>query len=272
MKSVLVSGASKGIGLATAILLANSGYRVYAGVRTDDSKSEIEALGYDSITPVILDVTSEKTIEAARQFILDESDGLDGLINNAGSALLGPVEFLPLSKIRDQFDVNLFGHIKMVQVFLPLIRSRKGRIVNISSISGFNGFPYFSAYSSSKYALEGFNESLRRELRSQGIKVAIVSPGNVDTNIWNSTFWKGKEVEETFPKEAYKLYGRRFVGNSSDKFGPAKKAKPEEVANCVLHALSSSNPKIRYLVGRDAHKLYWMKKILPVNLVEAMLS
>jgi len=259
MKTVLVTGASRGIGRACAIELASAGFHVLAGVRSGESAAEPARDGDERIQTIQLDITDPKHIESLVDLVARHE--LFGLVNNAGSAYLGPLECIPISEIRQQFEVNLFGHIAVTQALLPELRRRKGRIVNISSISGFIGFPFFGAYSSSKFAMEGFNESLRRELRRTGVQVSVVDPGNMNTDIWQKSYARGRSMELEFSEEALKVYGRRFASAERATFGPKSKGSVVDVAACVRRALVDRRPKRRYLVGRDAYKYYWLKRI-----------
>ena len=265
-KRVLVSGASRGIGRHCAMALADAGFQVLAGVRRDAAASELAAQGSSALQPVHLDITSRGSIEA----LAAELDGhpLHGLVNNAGTAVLGPLEFLPIEEIRQEFEVNLFGHIAVLQAFLPKLRAARGRVVNISSISGFTGFPFFGAYAASKFAMEGLSDALRRELRAAGVSVSVIQPGNIDTGIWEDSFNKGKALEDRFPEEAVRVYGRRFQDGGSGGYGPARKSSPDAVAAAVLQAMTDSTPRGRYLVGRDARRLARLKRFLPDALLD----
>lgn len=263
---VLVSGASRGIGRQCAVTLAQAGFQVLAGVRTPAAANEINALGEPFLRPVLLDVTEEESIAALAEEL--EGAPLQGLVNNAGTAVLGPLEFIPLDEIRGQFEVNLFGHIAVTQAFLPKLREARGRIVNISSISGFIGFPFYTAYCASKFAIEGLSDSLRRELRDVGISVSIVQPGNIATDIWETSFTKGKNLEERFPAEASQIYGTRFAGTEPRRYGPARTSSPDIVADAVLRALTDPKPKARYLAGSDARRLHRLRRLLPDFLLD----
>lgn len=269
-KAVLITGASSGIGKCCVYKLSEAGFDVYAAVRTKEAERELLSIDSARINPLILDITEPQSIEAAKQQL--RKVDLFALVNNAGSAVLGPLEFIPLEDIRNQFEVNLFGHIALTQSFLPKLRQTKGRIINMSSISGFVGFPFFGPYCSSKFAFEGFSESLSRELKSQGISVSIIEPGNINTGIWESSFNTGQNIEEKFPTEAHQIYGRRFAGKNRNSYGPSVKSEPEDVAKVVVHVLNTDRPKQRYLVGKDAKKIAMMKRLLGSQLFDRWLS
>ena len=267
---IIVSGASRGIGLSSARALAEAGFHVLAGVRSAEDSQKLAALNLENLTPVTLDITNAADIDA----LVEALDGrsLSGLVNNAGFAALGPLEFLPLEEIRAEFEVNLFGHIAMIQAFLPQLRAARGRIVNIGSISGFVGFPFFGAYAASKFALEGLSDSLRRELAPVGVAVSLIQPGNIDTDIWQSSISKGQSLEDNLPDEARKVYGRRFSPNANGSYGPAAKSAPDEVARAVLEAMTTATPRARYLVGKDARRFARMKRFLTDALIDKRLG
>lgn len=265
-KSVLVSGASRGIGRHCAFALAEAGFDVLAGVRSTGAAEALTALGNPRLKPVLLDITREDSIAALKAE--QAGQALYGVVNNAGTAVLGPLEFLPLEEIRREFEVNLFGHIAVLQAFLPQLRAARGRVVNISSISGFTGFPFFGAYAASKFAMEGMSDALRRELRGTGVSVSVIQPGNIDTGIWEASFTKGKALEDRFPEEARQVYGSRFQDAGSGGYGPSRKSSPDEVAAAVVSALRDAKPKCRYLVGRDARRLARLRRLLPDALLD----
>jgi NAD(P)-dependent dehydrogenase (short-subunit alcohol dehydrogenase family) len=184
-------------------------------------------------------------------------------VNNAGIAVSGPLEFIPLSEIRRQFEVNLFGQIAVTQALLPLLRRGKGgRIVNMSSISGRITAPLLGPYSMSKFALEAFSDALRRELEPFGILVSVVEPGAIKTPIWGKGVDSSRERIAGMPEKALELYGSRIDGlrQRAQEMGD-KGAPTEEVAKAVHHALASPRPRTRYLVGRDAKitaRLAWL--------------
>lgn len=229
-RTALVTGASSGIGQACAVRLARSGWRVLAGVRRAGTAPE-------GTEEVQLDVTEPPQLELER---------LDGLVNNAGIAVAGPLEFLPAEELRRQLEVNVVGQLRMVQATLPTLRQARGRIVNIGSISGRSALPFLGAYAMSKFALEAMTDALRVELRPWGIHVAIVEPGTIKTPMWT------RERPDP-PAEALTLYGERLAAFREFALRRSEDGAPAEaVAAVVEDALSSARPKARYLVGRDA--------------------
>lgn len=259
-KAVVVTGASSGIGRATALYLAARGFRVFASVR-----KESDAAGIDGATPVILDVTDSGSIRGAADSIGRAlGDGaLAGLVNNAGIAVSGPLEFLELSDLRRQFEVNVFGQVAVTQAFLPLLRRKEGgRIVNMSSISGRITAPLLGPYSMSKFALEAYSDALRRELELFGISVCVIEPGVIKTPIWGKGAESSRARIARMPEKALELYGGRidWLRKRAQEMSE-KGAAPEEVAKAVHHALVSRRPRTRYLVGGDAKltaKLAWL--------------
>ena len=242
-RAVLVTGASSGIGEACALQLAQRGWRVHAGVRSDgDAPAGTE--------PVPLDVTDEEQIRAASAAIGD----LDGLVNNAGIALAAPLEFIPVRELRRQLDVNLVGAVAVTQAFLPQLRASRGRIVFVGSIAGRSALPFLGAYAASKHALEAVADSLRLELAPFGIAVSIVEPGTIRTPIWTKSAALADELRAQMPAEVTRLYGERMEAfrRVAAKRG-AGGASVDGVARAVEDALSSERPWTRKLVGRDAH-------------------
>src|SRR5918996_2317979 len=207
--AVLVTGASTGIGEATARHLGERGHRVFAGVRKSSDGERLRAAGNGRVTPVELDVTDQSQIEEVVGAIAAEveSDGLLGVVNNAGIALGGPVEFLELDDWRRQFDVNVFGLLAVTKQVLPLIRKARGRIVLVGSIGGRLASPFLAPYSASKFALEAIADSLRVELHPFGIRVALIEPGAVKTEIWEKGRATADELEQELPPEALERYG-----------------------------------------------------------------
>ncbi len=238
MKTVLVTGASSGIGAATAKRLAARGWTVHAGVR----KAGDAPAG---TREVVLDVTDQETIAEAAAGI----DRLDGLVNNAGIAVAAPLEYLPLEELRRQLEVNLVGQVAVTQAFIPALRKTKGRVVFVGSIAGKSALPFLGAYAISKFGLEAMTDSLRIELAPDGIEVSIVQPGTIATPIWT----KPQPVADALSPAATERYGARVDQFRKAAASRAARAAPaESVADAIEHALTAARPKTRYLVGRDA--------------------
>lgn len=271
-RTALVTGASSGIGRATALLLAREGYAVLAGVRkaedgrslADDARGELE--------PLMLDVTDPAAIEAAAAAVTEHSrgGGLDALVNNAGAAHTGPLEFVPLDDFRRQLEVNLVGQLAVTRAMLPALRQAKGRIVNVTSIGGLVSTPFYGPYCASKYALESVSDCLRAELRPWGIRTIIVEPGSVATEIWSSGNRLANEMRAELPPEAERLYGEALdaVTRISAETG-ARGIPPEEAARVIHKALAARWPRARYLVGRDAYGMKYASRLMPDRLWDA---
>src|SRR5215212_3853978 len=248
MSNVLVTGASTGIGHATAKRMLAYGWEVFAAARKDE---DLERLRGEGFTPVKLDVTDAGSIAAAKDE-LDER-GLRGLVNNAGIAVSGPIEFIPLDELRQQLEVNLVGQVAVIQAFLPNVREAKGRIVNVSSIGGRLALPLVGPYAASKFGLEAVSDSLRRELRPWGIHVALIEPGAVVTPIWD----RGRETADRLDAEMGQQARARY-GKLADKLRsetakiPERGVQPDEFAKAIELALTAARPRIRYVVGNDA--------------------
>jgi NAD(P)-dependent dehydrogenase (short-subunit alcohol dehydrogenase family) len=264
--AVLVTGASTGIGRATALLLDANGYRVFAGVRKEADARELAKAGSDRLTPIPLDVTDADQIESAKAEVVEAlgEQGLVGLVNNAGVGGGGPIEFMPLDELRDTLEVNLIGQVGVTQAFIPLIRRVKGTIVFIASIGGRVASPFMSPYNTSKFAIEALGESLRHELRPWQIDVAVVEPGSIDTQIWSKGNEQVRERLGELPEDARRLYGRQLTRFSEVLNETASRGiPPEKVAEVVHKAIASENPKHRYLVGTDARIGARLKGTLP---------
>ncbi|HYQ79772.1 MAG TPA: SDR family oxidoreductase [Solirubrobacterales bacterium] len=273
MRSVLVTGASTGIGRATALRLDGSGWRVFAGVRKE---ADGEALRHDAspqLVPVNLDVTDPDQIAAAAELVERESDGgLDGLVNNAGVAVPGPLETIPLDDLRHQLEVNLVAYVAVTQAMLPQIRLAKGRIAFLASIGGRIAFPFGGPYHASKFATEAIGDVFRQELRPWGIEVAIIEPGSIDTPIWGRGQEKAEEIEAKSPQTNL-LYGaaldkfRKVIEDTAERGIP-----PEKVAKAIAHALESKRPKTRYLVGLDAQVQARIQPFIPTRLFDRIVA
>lgn len=265
---VVVTGASSGIGEASALRLKAAGFEVLAGVRNEGDAERLRGRG---VEPVKVDVTDEAQVRALADTVGGE---LSGLVNNAGIAVVAPLEFIPIGEFRRQLEVNVVGQLAVTQALLPALRARKGRIVNISSVGGRVALPLAGAYAASKFALEAMSDSLRRELRSQGIDVVVVEPGGIKTPIWETGTKTADAIAADAPPEAEQLYGnlvsaiRRETRDIAENRGlPA-----DAVAKVVEEALTSEKPKTRYAVGRDAKARILATRILPDRVFDALIA
>src|SRR3954469_25774388 len=235
--AVVVTGASTGIGRATALFLDKKGYRVFAGIRKEADAEGLRKQGSDRLTPIRIDVTESDSIDAARQQVADAvgDQGLAGLVNNAGIGGGGPIEFMPLDELRDTLEVNLIGQVAVTQAFIPLIRRAKGTIVFIASIGGRVASPFMSPYNTSKFAIEALGESLRHELRPWEIDVVVVEPGSIDTEIWSKGKDQLRERLEEMPEDARRLYGPQISRFGEVLNETASRGIPAEKVAEVVH-------------------------------------
>jgi NAD(P)-dependent dehydrogenase (short-subunit alcohol dehydrogenase family) len=256
----LVTGSSSGIGFETTLRFAQNGSYTYASMR--NLRKSDEMLGYarkDDLPLKILrlDVTDEESISEAIDKISSEKGRIDIVVNNAGYSLLGPLEQLHINEIKEEFETNFFGIIKLIQSVLPIMRKQGyGRIINISSLAGRIGFPLSSAYVSSKFALEGLVESLRYEVQPYGILVSLIEPGVTKTNFVNN-MKLGKNVITSSNSGNDDSPYVEIIQKRISAFKPRfeKGSSTSEVADIILQAVTSDNPKARYLVGEDALKM-----------------
>ena len=260
--AVLITGASTGIGLACVKRLAASGVPVLAGAR---KPADLERLGaIDGVEPVSLDVTDQAAIEALREHLVGTP--LRGLVNNAGSAVPGPLEELALDELRRQFEVNTFACIAVAQAALPALRSGRGRIVNIGSIGGRVGQPFTGPYCGSKAALRVMSTSLRRELKPWGIWVTCIEPGTISTEIWGKGAAASDEAIQALTADGRARYGRQMERMGKVVGGQATAGlEPDAVAIRVQHALFARRPRAFYTVGRDAHAMGTLQALLPTR-------
>ncbi|WP_420174413.1 oxidoreductase [Luteococcus sp. OSA5] len=263
----VVTGASSGIGKATAIELARAGFEVWAGARRT---ARMEDLGEHGIRVLPLDVTDDDSMVFFVQTVLAGAGRIDVLVNNAGKGGYGAVEDLPLEQGRAQFEVNLFGMARMVQLVVPTMREqRSGRIVNISSIGARIYEPFAAWYHASKFALEGFSDSLRLELRPFGIDVSIVEPGVVNSE-WNAV--ARKDFLKVSKGGAYEKSARRMarVLALADRRGIG--SDPSVVAETVVAACLATRPRTRYAVGAAARAAVAARRVLPDKAMDAVLG
>jgi NAD(P)-dependent dehydrogenase (short-subunit alcohol dehydrogenase family) len=262
-KIAVITGTSSGFGLLTAVELAKAGYQVVASMRDPGRRARLdEATATAGVAANIdvrrLDVTEFETIRGFVDEVLRNYGRIDVLVNNAGFALAGFAEDIKMEEIRMQFETNFFGQVAMTQAVLPAMRRQKsGHIIMVSSISGLHGTVSISSYSASKHALEGWTESLRLEVNSLGIKVALVEPGSFETDIWTRGAVLGEKLKDGSSPN------RERGARMRDRVQALPKRNPIEVARVIAAIAKDPNPKLRYLVGRDAKIQLAMKRILP---------
>jgi NAD(P)-dependent dehydrogenase (short-subunit alcohol dehydrogenase family) len=275
MRSVLITGASTGIGEACARRLDSAGYRVFAGVRRAEDGERLRAGASSHLTPVIIDVADVASIERARTEVTDAlgGAGLDALLNNAGIAVAGPLELLPIDALRRQLEVNVIGQVAVTQAFLPLLRRATGRVVFMGSIGGRFSTPFLGPYCASKFALEAIADALRVELAQWRIHVSIVEPGSIATPIWNKSADAAETLRGQFRPAEGADYGPALAAMSEAAAATARRGEPaSRVADAVLHAIEARSPKTRYLVGRDARIRAWLVRIVPDRLRDRLVA
>jgi NAD(P)-dependent dehydrogenase (short-subunit alcohol dehydrogenase family) len=283
VRTALVTGASTGIGRATALRLAASGWSVLAGVRDPQAGERLLAAADGAgerraITPLSLDVTDPVQIEGAAELVRErtgassssQAGALHALVNNAGVGVGGPLELIDLAALREQFEVNVFGQVAVTQALLPALRRGRGRIVLVSSIGGRVAVPFIAPYGASKHALEAIGHALRVELRSSRIKVSLVEPGSVKTPIWEKSRVDPERVQ--IPPELEAEYGRvpAAMGKVITDTG-RRGVPPERVAATIERALNARRPRSRYLVGSDAYGTVLAHALLPSAVFDAVL-
>lgn len=273
-RTVVITGASTGIGAACALHLDRLGFDVFAGVRKAEDGRALQQRGARRLTPLLLDVTDADTIRKAKETVSGKvgEAGVWGLINNAGIAVAGPLEAVPIPDLRRQFEVNVIGQVAVMQAFLPLIRQARGRIVNMGSIAGRAAMPLMGPYSASKFALEAITDALRLEVQQWGIHVAIVEPGAIATPIWEKSGKDAADMEHATSRELRTLYADVISGVREVVRKAAERAiSPDVVAQVVEEALTATRPKTRYLVGADARFRALMVQLLPDRLSDRLL-
>jgi len=273
---VLITGASSGIGQSCALLLDQAGFRVFAGVRTDEAAFRLRNQASPRLVPIKLDITDTHQIDHALELVsaaLEPTEPLAGLINNAGIVVAGPLEHLPIALLRRQLNVNLVGQIAVSAAFLPLLRRGGGRIINIGSDGGWFAAPFLGAYSASKFAMEAVTDALRREIAPWSIRVVLVEPGCVETPVWDKTAVETDRLMADFPESARRRYGERYRrGHALLEFGRRHAMEPQRIARVVLHALECERPAIRYLAGMDCRALALAVRLVPDCIIDRAIA
>jgi NAD(P)-dependent dehydrogenase (short-subunit alcohol dehydrogenase family) len=273
MRVVVITGASTGIGRATALTLDGRGFHVFAGVRREEDGVSLRSAASERLTPVRLDVTDEASIAAVGDLVTAAvgDAGLAGLVNNAGTTVPCPAEYLPLAEFRRQLEVNLVGHLAVIQAFLPLLRQAGGRVVNVSSVGGKVGPPMMACYSAAKYGLEGLSDTLRIELRESGIHVSLIEPGMIATSMGGKLVRDTERWLRALPTEGRARYGHVLEAMPMISREAARGSQPEVVADAIAHALTSRRPRTRYAVGIGARRLLTMRRMLPDRWMDRMI-
>jgi NAD(P)-dependent dehydrogenase (short-subunit alcohol dehydrogenase family) len=275
MQSVVVTGVSTGIGWGVLKVLIGRGYRVFGSVRKAQDAERLTREFGEAFVPLLFDITDEAGVRNAAQQVREQLHGraLFGLVNNAGVAVPAPLMHQPIEDFRKQMEINLIGQLIVTQAFLPLLgtdRSLKGnpgRIINMSSVSGKRGYPFLGAYAASKFALEGFSESLRRELMLYGIDVIIVGPGSVATPIWDKA--EGLDISiygDTEYAEAIRRIYKYMIEDGRNGY------PPEKVGEVVLHALTTPKPRVRYAVVPGNPIRQFIQRLLPRRVIDRIIA
>ncbi|MBD0385621.1 MAG: SDR family oxidoreductase [Nostoc sp. C3-bin3] len=268
-RTVVVTGASTGIGQACALLLDQLGFSVFAGVRQDSDAQTLKQKGSQRLIPIFLDVTDSESIASAVDKVTNAvgGGGILGLVNNAGIVVPGPLELLAIAEFQHQMQVNVTGQLAVTQAFLGLLRQNRGRIVNMGSIAGRSPTPFLGAYNVSKFALEALTDVMRMELRPWGISVSIIEPGSIATPIWEKSLGQSEIAQQDLSQTAQNLYGKAMnIVRKKMQIIASNGISADIVAQAVLHALTAKQPKTRYLVGQDAKIGAVLKHILPDRL------
>jgi NAD(P)-dependent dehydrogenase (short-subunit alcohol dehydrogenase family) len=270
-KSVVVTGASSGIGRACVSRMNRAGWRVFATVRKISDQDRLRS--EKNVYPVMMDMQDASTVSAAAGEIAAQlkGDGLDGLVNVAGIGMVRPVEYAPMSDVREIFDINFFGQLATIQAFCGMVRKTRGRIVNITTVGVNLAIPFGGLLNSSKCAFAMLSDTLRLELRPFGVRVIAVEPGAISTPAVDKTLGNLEEVIGELPADAQQRYGEMIRNFGRRGFEMEKNgSSPDVVATAVHHALTSSRPRIRYRVGKHARLLALLPKILPETLLDSM--
>ncbi len=273
-KIAVVTGSSSGIGLLTAVELALNGYRVVATMRNLENRGRLDEAAqkagvHDRLDLRRLDITEFDSMPGAVEAIVRDHGRIDVLVNNAGFSVAGFAEDMTLGELRHQLETNFFGNVAMTKAVLPVMRAQKsGHIITVTSIAGLLGQPMLSAYCASKYALEGWSESLRIETHSLGIRVLLVEPGSYDTDIWerNVVIAKGS-LDPASPNKERSQRFAEFIKQSAKHRRDAR-----DVAKLIVRIAQDPNPKLRYLIGSDAKVQIWLKRIVPWRRYERIVA
>ncbi|MBD2309006.1 SDR family oxidoreductase [Chroococcidiopsis sp. FACHB-1243] len=274
--AVVITGASTGVGRATALLLDKQGYQVFAGVRREEDAESLKLNASSNLIPIILDITSSEQIQSAAKIVSQAvgEKGLTGLVNNAGILIDGPLEYLAIAELRWQLEVNVIGQVAVTQAFLPTIRKAKGRIINIGSVSGKVASPFFSALCASKFALEALTDALRMELAPWKIEAILIEPGSIASTAPDKVEASVQKKLANMSPIARSMYGDLYKFSmeqliQSNRMG----IPPEEVARAIQKALEVSKPKTRYFLSKQKFELsllLMLAKILPDRVCDAI--
>ena len=273
-RAVVVTGASSGIGRASAMKLARSGFRVFAGVRKEEDAGALEeAAPAGRLTPLFIDVTDEHLVASAASTVEEAvgGEGIAGLVNNAGMGEAWPLEYVPLEEFRRQFEVNVFGHLAVTQALLPLIRAATGRIVNVGSVGGRITMPFAGTLSAPRRALVAVNDALRMELYPWGIHVVLIEGGSISTRAVDKLEAAAEATIVGLPAAGRARYADSYGTAVAHALARTRAGSPPElVADAIFRALTEPTPKTRYPVGADARVLLALSEVLPDRLLDRL--
>lgn len=272
-QAIFITGASTGIGRACAVYLAQQGWRVFAGVRRVSDGRALAAAS-TNITPIVVDVTKAAQITRAIKTVEKAvgRNGLQALVNNAGIAVTGPLEFLQIDELRRQFEVNFIGQVAFTQACLPLLRAGRGRVINVSSISGKVAAPLLVPYSASKFALEAFTDGLRRELSPWKLPIVSIVAGSIATPIWKKTIDTADRMRTWLPRRAESLYGPMIArGYQRAERSAARGVPVEQFAALVERILLAERPRTRYIIGKGTWLAATLARLLPDRWMDAII-
>jgi NAD(P)-dependent dehydrogenase (short-subunit alcohol dehydrogenase family) len=262
-KTVLITGTSSGIGRQTALYFASKGWNVVATMRNPEGR-QTDLKGRDHIDCVHLDVLVIESVRKAVRFARDKFGSIDVIVNNAGSATLGPFEASKKEQVQKQFNTNVIGLMDITKEIIPVFREQKyATIINVASMGGRVSFPFYSVYNSTKWAVEGFSESLQYELRPFNIRIKVIEPGFIETDFYSRSM-------ETFQDDNTEVYDS-YLQNSKKKMGSMKGSKPIVVAETILKAANDKSWRLRYTAGNDARLLSFIRKLAPDQLLFSIL-
>jgi short-subunit dehydrogenase len=262
---ILITGASSGIGKACACYLAERGYKVYGTSR--NLLTNEQNISLKSLEMIQMDINNEDSVKNGISYVIEKSKRIDIIVNNAGYGIAGAIEETDIEKAKQQFETNFFGAHQICRIVLPIMRKQgSGHIINISSIGGLVGLPYQGFYSASKFALEGYSEALSMEVKSFGIKVTIIEPGDIQTAFTDKRLKIGKELINSNYKISFERVLKKIEKEEREGYSPVK------VAELIERVISNPTPNIRYSVASNEQKLFiFLKKFLPAKLVESLL-
>jgi len=272
-KTIVITGCSSGFGRLTALQLVRQGWHVFGTVRKDEDKenlvNELEDVYKEHLTPVVCDITQAGDVAHLAQTVAEATPQLDALLNNAGTAFAAPLELLSIEDLTAQFDINVVAQVRVTQALLPLLKSAKGTIINVSSVNGKISTPIVGAYSASKFALEAISDALRLELAPFGVRVVVIEPSSSPTNIWQTSMKRSLEKLEPHRVGEYAKLLTTFekLANVLSKRG----FPPQRFVDTVVHILASPRPRTRYVVPRSAVLDVTLRRFLPDAVFDALL-